>query len=75
MNGFLNFLGMSSYTLAILFFALKPMVKKLLSIEIVIFIPLLYWSQDVALNQLEKGPLRDNKTVFCLPVAFTVTEK
>jgi hypothetical protein len=30
-------LGMTSYTLAILFFALKPIVKKLLSIEIVIF--------------------------------------
>jgi hypothetical protein len=30
-------LGMTSYTLAILFFALKPIVNKLLSIEIVIF--------------------------------------
>jgi hypothetical protein len=30
-------MGMISYTQAILFFALKPIVKKLLSIEIVIF--------------------------------------
>jgi hypothetical protein len=37
MNGFLNSLGMISYTLSILFFALKAIVKKLLSIEIVIF--------------------------------------
>jgi hypothetical protein len=34
----LNSLGMTSYTLSILFFALKLKVKKLLSIEIVIFI-------------------------------------
>jgi hypothetical protein len=30
-------LGMTFYTLAILFFALKPIVKKLLSFEIMIF--------------------------------------
>jgi hypothetical protein len=38
MNTFLNFLRMIFYTLSIQFFALKPIVKKLLSIEIVIFI-------------------------------------
>jgi hypothetical protein len=32
-------MGMISYTLAILFFALKPTVKKFLSIEIEIVIP------------------------------------
>jgi hypothetical protein len=37
MGTFLDSLGMISHTLAILFFALKPKVKKLLSIEIVIF--------------------------------------
>jgi hypothetical protein len=34
-----------------------------------------YWSQEVASNKLEKGPLRDNKTVFCSPVALAVLEK
>jgi hypothetical protein len=33
----LNSLSMISYTLSILFFDLNPLVKKLLSIEIVIF--------------------------------------
>jgi hypothetical protein len=27
-----------------------------------------YLSQEVASNKLEKGPLRDYKTVFCSPV-------
>jgi hypothetical protein len=36
-------LAMTSYTLAILFFALKPIVKKLLSIEIVIFNTFALW--------------------------------
>jgi hypothetical protein len=66
---------MTSYTLAILFFALKPIVKKLLSIEILIFHTFAlseaklekYRSQEVASNKLEKGPLRDNKTAFCSP--------
>jgi hypothetical protein len=34
-----------------------------------------YRSQEVALNQLEKGPLIDFKTVFCSPVAIMVLEK
>jgi hypothetical protein len=34
---FLDSLSMTFYTLAILFFALKPIVKKIISIEIVIF--------------------------------------
>jgi hypothetical protein len=63
---------MISYTLAILFFALKPIVKKLLSIEIVIFHTFAlseaylekYRSQEIASNKLEKGPLRDYKTGF-----------
>jgi hypothetical protein len=37
MKIYLNYLGMISYTLSILFFAPKPIVKKVLSIEIVIF--------------------------------------
>jgi hypothetical protein len=37
MGTFPDFLGRTSYTMAILFFALKPKVKKLFSIEIVIF--------------------------------------
>jgi hypothetical protein len=37
MKTFLNSLHMISYTLSILFFALQPIIKKLLSIEIVIF--------------------------------------
>jgi hypothetical protein len=37
MGTFPDSFGMTSYTLAILYFALKPIVKKLLSIEIVIF--------------------------------------
>jgi hypothetical protein len=64
---------MISYTLSILIFALKPIVKKLLSIEIVILHTFAlseaqsekYRSQEVASNKLEKGPLRDYKTVFC----------
>jgi hypothetical protein len=48
-------------------FAQKPIAKKLLSIEIMIFHTLAlsvaksekYRSQEVALNKLEKGPLRD----------------
>jgi hypothetical protein len=34
---FVNSLGMISYTLSILIFAIKPIVKKLFSIEIIIF--------------------------------------
>jgi hypothetical protein len=34
-----------------------------------------YRSQEVASNKLEKGPLRDYKTVFNSPVAFAVLEK
>jgi hypothetical protein len=34
-----------------------------------------YRSQEVASNKLEKGPLRDNKTVICSPVALAVLEK
>jgi hypothetical protein len=37
MNTFLISLGMNSYTMSILYFALKPIVNKLLSIIIVIF--------------------------------------
>jgi hypothetical protein len=56
--------------LSILFFALKPIVKKLLSIEIVIFhtfaISEAYseknLSKEIASNKLEKGPLRDYET-------------
>jgi hypothetical protein len=74
---------MTSYTLAILFFVLKPRVKKLLSIEIVIFHTFVlseaksekYRSQEVALNKLEKKPLIDFKTAFCSPVALSVLEK
>jgi hypothetical protein len=74
---------MTSYNLAILFFALKPIVKKLLSIEIVIFhtfalseaLSEKYQSPEVASNKLEKGPLRDYKIVFCSPVALAVLEK
>jgi hypothetical protein len=53
---------MISYTLSIIIFALKPIVKKLLSIEIVIFhifalsevLSEKYQSQEVAMNKLEK---------------------
>jgi hypothetical protein len=83
MNGFLNSLGMISYTLAILFYALKPIVKKLLSIEIVIFHTFAlseassekYRSQEVASNKLEKGSLMDYKTSFFSLVALIVLEK
>jgi hypothetical protein len=34
-----------------------------------------YLSQEVALNKLEKGPLRDFETSFCSPLALTVLEK
>jgi hypothetical protein len=34
-----------------------------------------YRSQEVALNKLEKGPLRDYETGFCSPLALTVLEK
>jgi DNA-binding MltR family transcriptional regulator len=34
-----------------------------------------YRSQEVASNKLEKGPLRDNETAFCLLLALTVLEK
>jgi hypothetical protein len=34
-----------------------------------------YWSQEVASNKLDKGPLRDSKKGFCSPVALTVLEK
>jgi hypothetical protein len=34
-----------------------------------------YRSQEVALNKLEKGLLRDYKTGFCSPLALTVLEK
>jgi hypothetical protein len=37
MGTFPDSLGITSYTLAILFFALKPIVRKSFSIEIVIF--------------------------------------
>jgi hypothetical protein len=65
-------LGITFYTLAIIFFALKPKLKKLLSIELVIFHTLAlseallekYRSQEVALHKLEKRQLRDYKTVF-----------
>jgi hypothetical protein len=52
---------MISYTLSILFFALKPIVKNL--------------SQEVASNELEKEPFGDYETGFCSPVAFTVLQK
>jgi hypothetical protein len=74
---------MISYTLSILFFALKPIVKKLLSIEIVIFHTFAlsvaysekYQSQEVASNKLEKGPPRDYETAFCSVLALMVLEK
>jgi hypothetical protein len=83
MTGFLISLGMTSYTLSILFFALKPIVKNLLSIKIVIFhiytlgsiIGKKYWSQEVALNKLEKGLLTDYETAFCSVLALTVLGK
>jgi hypothetical protein len=34
-----------------------------------------YQSQEVASNKLEKGPLRDYETAFCLPLTLTVLEK
>ena len=74
---------MISYTLSILFFVLKPIVKKLSSIQIVIFHTFAlseaqsekYRSQEVASNKLEKGPLRDYETGFRSPLALTVLEK
>jgi hypothetical protein len=54
-------MGMTNNTLAILFFVLKPMVKKLLSIEIVIFHTF--------------APSYRLQTVFCSPVALTFLEK
>jgi DNA-binding MltR family transcriptional regulator len=66
MKGFFNSLGMISYTLLILFFAPKPIVKKLFSIKM---------SQAVASNKLERGPLRDYETGFCSLLALTVLEK
>jgi hypothetical protein len=33
------------------------------------------WSQEDALNKLEKEPLRDYETGFCSPLALTVLEK
>jgi hypothetical protein len=71
------------YTILIVFFALKLTVEKLLSIEVVIFhtSALLvaqsekYWSQEVASNKLEKGPLRDYETALCLFLALMVLEK
>jgi hypothetical protein len=74
---------MTFYTQAIIFFALKPIVKKLFSIEIVIFNTFAlseaylekYWSKQVASSKLEKGPHRDYATAFCSPLAFTVLEK
>jgi hypothetical protein len=70
-------------TLAILFFALKPKVKKLLSIEIEIFIPShflkhnrkKYWSQEFSSNNLEKGSHKHYKTDFCSSLALTLLEK
>jgi hypothetical protein len=66
----------------ILFFALKPMVKKLLSIEFVIFHTFAlsvasskkYRSQEVALNKLEKGLFRDFETGFCSLLATMFLE-
>jgi hypothetical protein len=74
MKTFFNSLGMISSPLVIIFFALKPIVKKLLGIEIVIFLICSHskalmekhHSQEVASNKLEKGPLRDYKTVCFL---------
>jgi hypothetical protein len=74
---------MISYTLSILFFAQKPIVKKLLGIEIMIFhtfalseaYSVKYWSQEVASNKLEKGLLRDYETAFCSVLALKVLEK
>jgi hypothetical protein len=73
-------LGMTSYTLAILFFALKPILKKLLSIKIVIFhtsgiwevLSEKYLSREVASNKLDKGPHWNNETVFSslMPLRF-----
>ena len=79
MNRFWISLGMTAYTLSILFFALKPIVKKLLSLKIVIFIFTLsipesekYRSQEVALNKIEKGHLRDYGTAFYSVLALMV---
>jgi hypothetical protein len=71
------------YTLSKLFFALKSIVKKLLTIELVIFHTFAlsdayskkYLSQEVASNKLEKGPLIDFKTAFCLLLSLTALEK
>jgi hypothetical protein len=78
MNGFLNSLGMISYSLSILFFALKPIVKKLFSIICQRFSESQsekYWSQEFASNKLETVPLRDYETGFCSNLALTVLEK
>jgi hypothetical protein len=76
-----NSLGMISYTLSILLFALKPMVKKLLSIEIVIFHICTLGSiirkisvTGSCLEQTWERPLIGFKTV-CSPVALMVLEK
>jgi hypothetical protein len=82
MKTFLNFFGIISYPVNTIF-ALKPIVKKLLNSEIVIFsyfalfVAFLekYLSQEFASNKLNEGPLRDHETDFCSPVALTVLEK
>jgi hypothetical protein len=72
-------LGMISYTLSILFFASKPIVKKLLSIEIVIFIPLHSrkhnW-KNISHRKLPRtNSLIDYETAFCSVLAVMVLEK
>jgi hypothetical protein len=70
---------MTSYILAILFFALKPKFI----IKIVIFntfalseaLSEKYQSPEVASNKLEERPHRDYETAFCLPRAFMLLEK
>jgi hypothetical protein len=74
---------MISYTLLILFFTQKSIVKKLLSIEIMIFHSFAlseaklekYQSQEVASNKLEKGPSIDNESAFCSLLVLMVLEK
>jgi hypothetical protein len=65
--------------MSILFFTLKPLVKKLLSIEIVIFhtsaFSEKYQSQKVVSNKLEKGPLIDYATAFCTLLPLMALEK
>jgi hypothetical protein len=48
MGTFPDSLGMTSYTLAILLLALKPIVKKFFSLEIVIFHTLLFYLKQNA---------------------------